>query len=152
MIIALTPSQSQVAQSANDNFLNEGKVRSVDMEFQFRDCDTGQPLAARCRLAQHRNRLFALIREYRQTVEHGRGLTAAIRILREILPCSGAYFAIAESPYCDEHRRLLEDIRQTLDRCSASGAKPMAAELSHALDGLVLHEAAIRLRTCCNLP
>ena len=152
MVIALTPSQSQVAQSANDGRLNEGKLLSVDMQFQFRACDTGQPLAAPSRLAQHRNRLFALVREYRQTVERERGLNAAIRILREILPCSGAYFAMSESPYCDEHRRLLEDIRQTLDRCSASGAKPMAAELSHALDGLVLHETAIRLRTSCDLP
>ena len=150
MVIALTPSHSQVAQSANDRRLNEGKLRSVDMQFQFRACDTGQLLAAPSRPAQHRNRLFALIREYRQTVERER--EAAIRILREILPCSGAYFAMAESPYCDEHRRLLEDMRQTLDRCSASGAKPMAAELSHALDGLVLHEAAIRLRTSCDLP
>jgi hypothetical protein len=128
------------------------KLRSVDMQFQFRACDTRKPLAAPRRLAEHRDRLFALIREYRQTVERQRGLNAAIRILREILPCSGAYFAMTESPYCDEHRRLLEDIRQTLDRCSTPGTKPMAAELSHALDGLVLHEAAIRLRTSSHLP
>jgi hypothetical protein len=152
MVIALNPSYSQVAQSANDGRLNEGKLHSVDMQFQFRACDTGQLVAAPSRPAQHRNRLFALIREYRQTVEGEREVNAAIRILREILPCSGAYFAMAESPYCDEHRRLLEDIRQTLDRCSTSGNKPMAAELSHALDGLVLHVAAVRLRPSCDLP
>jgi hypothetical protein len=124
----------------------------VDMQFQFRARDTDQLLAAPTRPAQHRNRLFALIREYRQTVEGEREVNAAIRILREILPCSGAYFAMAESPYCDEHRRVLEDIRQTLDRCSTSGgAKPMTAELSHALDGLVLHVAAVRLRPSCDL-
>jgi hypothetical protein len=152
MVIALTTSHSQVALSANDGRLKQGKPRSVDMQFQFRACDTTRILAASGPLAQLRNRLFALIREYRQTVESDRGLNAAIRILGEILPCSGAYFAMTQSPYCDEHRRLLEDIRQILDRCSASSAKPMAAELSHALDGLVLHEAAIRLRTSCDLP
>jgi len=122
----------------------------VDMQFEFRACDTGELLAAPVGLSEHRKRLFALIREFRQTVERQSGRNEAIRLLREILPCSGAYFAIAESPYCDEHRRLLEDIRQTLDRCSASAAKPIAAELAHALDGLVLHEAAIRLRKSCD--
>jgi hypothetical protein len=128
----------------------------VDMQFEFRACDTSELLAARVRLSEHRKRLFALIREFRQTVERQSGRNDAIRILREILPCSGAYFAIAESPYCDEHRRLLEDIRQTLDRYSTPtakptpGAKPIAAELAHALDGLVLHEAAIRLNKSCD--
>ena len=117
----------------------------MDMQFEFKACDTSELSPARVRLSEHRKRLFALIREFRQTVERQNGRNDAIRILREILPCSGAYFAIAESPYCDEHRRVLEDIRQTLDRYSAPGAKPISAELVHALDRLVLHEAAIRL-------
>jgi hypothetical protein len=119
------------------------------MQFEFRACGTSELLPARVRLSEHRKRLFALIREFRLTVERQNGRNDAIRILREILPCSGAYFAIAESPYCDEHRRVLEDIRQVLDRYSAPGAKPISAELAHALDGLVLHEAAIRLNKSC---
>ena len=81
----------------------------------------------------------------------------AIRILHAIVPCSAAYFAIVESlldkltaagaaPHRDEHRQMLAEIRETLDRCSVLGAKPKAAELVHALDALVAHEAAIRFR------
>ena len=122
----------------------------MDMQVEFRAGDTRDLLATPVRLREHRDRLVVLIREFQRSVSRQRGLNDAIRILREILLCSGAYFAIAESPHCDEHRRLLEEIRQTLDRCSAAGAKPIAAELAHALDGLVLHEVAIRFRKSCD--
>jgi len=108
-------------------------------------------------LVEHRQRVFALIREFQRTVARPRGLTDAMRILRLILPCSGAYFTMVESlldrltaagagAHRDEHRRLLSEIRQTLDRCAGSDARPVAAELVHALDALVVHEVAIRLR------
>jgi hypothetical protein len=119
----------------------------MDMQFGFPAvaAESIELSAAPARLVEQRDRVFALIREFQRTVARPRGLYDAIRILQEILPCSGAYFATVESPHRDEHRRLLEGLKQTLDRCSGSRAKPTATELAHALDALVLHEAVIRL-------
>jgi len=133
----------------------------MDMQFGFSNRQSGESFAALgaeyVHLAERRTHVFALIREFQLAVARPSGLTEAIRILHAIVPCSGAYFAIVESlldkltaagaaPHRDEHRRVLAEIRETLDRCSAPGAKPKAAELVHALDALVAHEAVIRFR------
>jgi hypothetical protein len=108
-------------------------------------------------LAEHRRHVFALITEFQRAVARPGGLNDAIRILHALLSHSGAYFAIVESlldkltaagagPYRDEHQQILVEIRQVLDRCSASDGKAIAAEVAHVLDALVIHEAAIRFR------
>jgi hypothetical protein len=90
-------------------------------------------------LSEQRGHVYALIKEFQQAVARPHGLNTAIRILKAILPCSGAYFAVLESPHCDEHRRILADIRETIDRCTALGANPTATELVHAVDSLVMN-------------
>jgi hypothetical protein len=122
----------------------------MDMQFRGRACDTSELLATPVRPAVLRNRLFVLIRQFQRAIGRQQGRNEAIRILHEVLPCFGAYFAIAESPDREEHRRLLEEMRQTLERCSASDPKLMKTELAHALDGLVIHETAIRFRKFCD--
>lgn len=109
------------------------------------------------RLAEHRRRVFALIGEFRRAVKHPRGRRDAVRVLKELLPCSDAYFAVIESlldkisaagasPHRDDHRRILDELKYTLERYSSSGAERPGSDLVHALDGLVIHEATIRLR------
>jgi hypothetical protein len=133
----------------------------MDMQFRFDSPHAGEFFATLgtdyTRLAERRRRVFALIREYHRAVVLPHGLNDALRILGAILPCSGAYFSVVESlldkltaagsaPHRDAHRRILAEMRETLDRWSAPDAKPKAPELAHALDALVMHEAAIRLR------
>src|SRR6266404_4469034 len=72
------------------------------------------PASEYASLAEHRRQLFTLIGEFRKAVARPRGRKEAIRILKAVLPCSSAYFGIAD--------------------------------LVHALDTLVMHEATIRLR------
>jgi hypothetical protein len=109
------------------------------------------------RLAEHRRHMFALIGEFRQAVAQPRGRKDAIRILKEILPCSDAYFAVIESlldkisaagatPHRDLHRRILDELRCTLEHCAVSAGEGAGTDLAHALDTLVIHEATIRLR------
>jgi len=109
------------------------------------------------RLAEHRRRMFALIGEFRQAIKQPRGRRDAVRVLKELLPCSDAYFAVIESlldkisaagasPHRDHHRRILDELKGTLERCSSSSAERAGADLVHALDGLVIHEATICLR------
>jgi hemerythrin len=109
------------------------------------------------RLAEHRRRMFALIGEFRQAVKQPRGRREAVRVLKELLPCSDAYFAVIESlldkisaagasPHRDDHRRILDELKGTLELCSSSSAERAGTDLVHALDGLVIHEATIRLR------
>jgi len=120
------------------------------------------PASKHVSLDEYRQRVFALIGQFQRAVARPRGLSEAIGILQAILPCSGAYFGLVESllnqitaagaaPHRDQHRRILAEISETLDRCCAPGAKPTAADLAHALDALVLHEAAIRLREAADL-
>jgi len=54
--------------------------------------------------------------------------------------------AVGASPHRDYHRRNLDELKSTLDRCSAYSAEHASVDLVHALDGLVIHEATIRLR------
>ena len=109
------------------------------------------------RLAEHRRRMFALIGEFRHAVKHPRSRREAVRVLKQLLPCSDAYFAVIESlmdrisatgalPHRDYHRRILDELKSTLERCSASSAERASADLVHALDGLVIHETTICLR------
>jgi len=42
-------------------------------------------------------------------------------------------------------------MKRTLERCVAPDAKPIAADLAHALDALVMHEATIGLRESMEL-
>jgi len=133
----------------------------MDMRVEFRTRRASQVFATAgteyVHLAEHRERVFALIKEYQRAIGHPRRLSDTSRILRALLPCSGAYFALVESlldrlttggaaPHREEHRRILIEIEKTLDGCSGSNSKPRAAELAHVLDALVLHEVVIRLR------
>ena len=115
------------------------------------------PATEYARLAQHRRQVLALLWEFRQAVSRPKGRKDAIRILKEILPCSDTYFEVVESlldkisaagaaPHRDDHRRILDEIKKTLARCSGSNAERPNADLVHALDALVIHEARIRLR------
>ena len=114
-------------------------------------------------LAEHRRQVFALIGEFRQAVTRPRGRRDALRALKALLPCSDTYFAVVESlldkisgsgaaPHRTDHRRILDELRATLQRCSASGPESETADLVHALDTLVMHEATIRLRASENRP
>jgi hypothetical protein len=116
------------------------------------------PASEYARLGEHRRQLFVLIGEFRQAIARQRGRKDAIRILKAILPCSAAYFDVVESlldkisaagaaPHRNGHRRILDELRSTLERCSGSGTVSGTADLVHALDTLVMHEATIRLRT-----
>jgi len=113
-------------------------------------------------LTEHRQRVFTLIVEFQRAVARPRGLRDAVAILQALVPSSRAYFAVVESlldritaagaaPHRDQHRRILAEMKQTLDRCAAPDAKPLAADLAHALDALVIHEATIRLRDSVEL-
>jgi len=114
------------------------------------------PASEYASLAEHRRQLFTLIGEFRKAVARPRGRKEAIRILKAVLPCSSAYFEIAESlldkisaagaaPHRNDHRGILGELKSTLERCSASAVSG-TADLVHALDTLVMHEATIRLR------
>jgi hypothetical protein len=121
------------------------------------DVQLGTPAAEYVRLAEQRERVFALIGRFRRALAQPGGIGEAIGALQAILPCSRAYFAAIESlvdkitasgaePHREQHRRVLSEMKQALDRCVRPGATPKAADLAHALDALVLHEATIRLR------
>jgi hypothetical protein len=138
----------------------------MDMQAGFSTQHRGEFLAVPTNpylhLAEQRRRVFALISEFQKAVARPHGRTEAICVLKAILPCSGAYFALVESlvdrltagltpagaaPHRIEHRRILRGIHRTLDRCSTHDAKPEVSELAHVLDELVMYEAAIRFRS-----
>jgi hypothetical protein len=138
----------------------------MDMQVGFSHGASGVSVAVAgaeyARLAEQRNHVFALIGEFRRAVARPGGQNDAIRLLRAILPCSGAYFAVVESlvdsltaagaaPHRAEHRHILAEMKKTLDRCSAASSKPRVVELAHALDTLLVHEAAILFRAPRNL-
>ena len=133
----------------------------MDMQFGFSNRRLNGSFATLrseyAHLVERRKHVFALIRKFQLAAARPRGQEEAIYLLHAILPRSGVYFAIVESlldkltaagaaPHRDEHRHILAEIRETLDRCSMPGAEPMPAELAHVLDALVAHEAAIRFR------
>jgi hemerythrin len=134
----------------------------MDMRVQlpsglFVDVDLRTPATEYASLAEHRRRVFALIGDFQRAVAQPKGLQDALRVLKEILPCSDAYFSLIESmldkisaagatPHRDDHRRILTQLKETLDRYSTPGPKRATPDLVHALDSLVMHETAIRLR------
>jgi hypothetical protein len=140
----------------------------MDMHVQlpsgfFVDVDLRTPATEYASLAEHRRRVFGLIGDFQRAVARPQGLQEALRVLKAILPCSDAYFSLIESmldkisaagaaPHRDDHRRILVQLRETLDRYSAPGSKRTAPDLVHALDSLVMHEAAIRLREFAGAP
>jgi hypothetical protein len=118
----------------------------------------GSPASEYIRLAEHRSQVSVLIGEFRQAVVQPRGRRDAIRILKEMLVRLDIYFGVIESlldkisavgaaPHRSDHRRILNELKSTLARCSDSASERPNADLVHALDALVMHEAAIRLRT-----
>ena len=115
------------------------------------------PVTEYARLAEHQRHVCALIADFRQTVARPRGRKDALRVLKHMLPYLEVYFAAIESvmdkisaagaaPHRDDHRRILQELKSTLQRCSTSGAERPNAALVHALDELVMHEMTIRLR------
>jgi hypothetical protein len=123
----------------------------------FVDVDLRTPATEYASLAEHRRQVFALIGDFHRAIAQPKGLQEAIRLLKVIFRSSDAYFSLIESmldkisaagaaPHRDDHRRILTQLKETLDRYSAPGAKRATADLVHALDSLVMHEAAIRLR------
>jgi hypothetical protein len=125
-------------------------IRGIDIPFETRAREYV------C-LVEQRRRVFELIGEFRRAISQPKGLNDALQILKAILPCSDAYFSQVEflldkisaagaAPHRDGHRRILLELKETFERCSTRGAIPAAAELSHALDTLVMHEATICLR------
>jgi hemerythrin len=110
------------------------------------------------RLAEQRRQVFALIGRFRQAIAQPRGRKDAIRVLKELVPRSEVYFSVVESvldkisaagaaPHRADHRRILDELESTLERCSGSSAQSATADLVHALDALVMHEATISLRS-----
>jgi len=140
----------------------------MDMQVQlpsgfFVDVDLRSPATEYASLSEHRRRVFALIGDFHRAVAQPKGLQEALRVLKAILRCSDAYFSLIESvldkisaagaaPHRDDHRRILTQLKDTLDRFSAPGSKRTAPDLVHALDSLVVHEAAIRLREFSGVP
>jgi hypothetical protein len=128
------------------------------MPTRYTDVLFESPAAEYTTLTERRERVFALICEFQRAVGRPQGLNEAIGILQAILPSSRAYFSAVETlldkitaagaaPHRGEHRSILAELKATLDQCTAPGAKPIAAaDLAHALDALVIHEATIRLR------
>jgi hypothetical protein len=131
----------------------------MQVSLPIRGIDAGFETRAReyvC-LVEQRRRVFELIGEFRRAVSQPKGSNEALQILKAILPCSDAYFSQVEflldkisaagaAPHREGHRRILRELKETFDRCSSRGPVPTAAELSHALDTLVMHEATISLR------
>ena len=142
--------------------------RSMDMDVQlpsgfFVDVDLRTPASEYASLAEHRQRLFTLIGDFQRALAEPRSLAQAVRVLKAILPCSDAYFSLVESvldkisaagaaPHRGDHSRILVELKNTLDRCSAADSPPAMPELTHALDSLVMHETAISLRAPENTP
>jgi hypothetical protein len=129
---------------------------------RYTDVVFERPGAEYASLADHRQQVFALIGDFQRAVAQPKGSSKAISVLRMLLPSAGAYFAAVEcvldkitaagaAPHRDEHQRILVEMKQTLDRYAAAGAKSVAADLAHAVDALVLHEATIRLRDASDL-
>src|SRR5258706_14374979 len=113
------------------------------------------PASEYASLAEHRRQLFTLIGEFRKAVGRPRGRKEAIRILKAVLPCSSAYFEIAESlldkisaagaaPHRNDHRGIPGELNSTLERCSAS-ADSGTADLVHAVHTLLMPDATISL-------
>jgi len=155
MLRLLTPAPMQRTAAV------DGGSPTMDMQLvmptRYTDVLFEAPGAEYTTLTERRERVFALICEFQRAVAQPQGLNEAIGVLQAILPSSRAYFSAVESlldkitaagaaPHRDEHRRILAEMKGTLDQCAAPGAKPIAADLAHALDALVIHEATIRLR------
>jgi hypothetical protein len=136
-------------------------LRSMDMQCalpaRLIDSEPRSPGAECARLMATREHLCTLIAEFRKAVTRPDGLNDAVKILQAILPWSDAYFSIVESlldkitaagaaPHRGEHLRILREMTDALERCGTAHPKRRAADLAHALDALVMHEAAIRLR------
>lgn len=109
-------------------------------------------------LRVQRQRLFALIGSYQRALHKPDGAYEAVDILRAILPRSEVYFSLVEvmldrlaadgaAPHRDEHRQILHELSLTIEHCAYAGAGEAMPELSHALDGLVIREVMIRLRS-----
>jgi hypothetical protein len=125
-------------------------ARPIDSELQSAGADYARLVASRLRL-------FTLISEFQKAIARPNGLNDAVDVLEAILPCSHAYFSIVESlldritaagaaPHRGEHLRILSEMKDTLEGCNTAHPKLRATNLAHALDALVMHEAAIRLR------
>jgi hemerythrin len=128
-----------------------------ELPIHYTDVIFENPGAEYASLAEHRQRVLALIGKFQRAATQPESLKEAIQILQAILSCSRAYFAFVESlldkitavgaaPHRVEHCRILAEMEDTLDRCAAPGAQPIVADVAHALDALVIHEATIRLR------
>jgi hypothetical protein len=108
-------------------------------------------------LADHRRRLFTLIREFQRVLLQPGGRQDAAVILKVICARAEAYFARVEflldaatasgaAPRRQEHQRILGEMQAMLDQCDAGGTLPTAGAMTHALDAFVMHEAAMRPR------
>jgi predicted metal-binding membrane protein len=108
-------------------------------------------------LADHRRRLFTLIREFQRALLQPGGRHDAVVILKVICARAEVYFARVESlldaatasgaaPRRQEHQRILGEMQAMLDQCAGGGAQPTAGAMTHALDAFVMHEAAMHPR------
>jgi hypothetical protein len=129
----------------------------------FVDADLRTAATAYASLGEYRERVFVLIGDFQRAVAGPRGRQGAVRVLKAILPCLDAYFSLIESmldkisaagaaPHRNDHRCILLQLKEALDRYSRPGVKPPVADLAHALDSLVMHETAIRLREFADPP
>ncbi len=140
----------------------------MDMPVQFPsglfvDVDVRTPETEYASLAEHRRRVACLIEDFQQAIVLPNGVPGALQVLKEILPCADAYFSLIESmldkisaagaaPHREEHRRILVELKESLERHSRPGSRPNPRDLVHVLDSLVMHEAAIRLRELGDRP
>jgi hypothetical protein len=104
-----------------------------------------------------RKRLLELVSDFQRATSSPSGLIEAMAMLRAIVSCAGLYFSLIESVLDNitpdgaasqrsEHRRILQDMDDTLARCASAGPKARAEELAHAVDALVFREVMIRAR------
>jgi hypothetical protein len=109
-------------------------------------------------LQEQRQRLYALIGDYKRALSHPDGAGEAVGILRAILPRTEVYFSLVESMLDrlapdgaerqrEQHCRILLELGATIERCTRCPARAAMVELSHALDGFVIGEVMIRLRS-----
>jgi hemerythrin len=108
-------------------------------------------------MSEQRVRVLALVGEFQRAIALKRDRAQAVSILRALVPSLHVYFSLVETmldkitplgaaPHRMEHRRILDEMIQTIDRCVFKGPEAAGPELEHALDALVIREATIRLR------
>lgn len=129
----------------------------VDSSLASRQASIAALGAEQACVSEQRTRVLGLVGEFQRVIAGRQGRGQAVSILRALVPSLQMYFSLIEStldkftepgaaPYRAEHRRILDEMIQTIDRCAFADPQAADSELAHALDSLVIREATMRLR------